>query len=186
MTESQILSAFSQGDPLVFEMLYKRFHTRVFLIARRYFDSDEDAEDARSNAFIRLWQQRERLKFENMGGVYTWLRTTTAHCCVDVLRRSTMVHKKREKIEEALAFQNQQEEIFEVSDKEAVILERIMKLLDGMEPKFKKVFEMRCYHDLKFVEIAQLMNERVSTVKKRYARAVKLLSMTQRIIIFII
>ena len=66
-TDKEILVAFSQGSPLAYEHIYKRFHTNIFLVAHRYIRSDDDAKDLRSKCFIKLWEQHDALSFETMG-----------------------------------------------------------------------------------------------------------------------
>ena len=173
-TEKEILVAFSQGDPLAFEDIYNRFHTHIFLVAHRYIRSEEDAKDIRSKCFIKLWESRENLHFESMGALFSWLRTTITNSCIDYLRSIAIRESKRPEIVDRY-WQDNQTYIFEASDKEALILERLMKEIELLPPKFKEVFKMRWLRDLKFREIAEELNTDVSTIKKRYTRAVVLL-----------
>jgi RNA polymerase sigma-70 factor (ECF subfamily) len=173
-THKEILVAFSQGNPLAFEHIYKRFHTNIFLVAHRYIRSEEDAKDIRSKCFIKLWELRETLHFETMGALFSWLRATITNSCIDYLRSVSLRESKRPEIVNRF-WQDNDIEVFEASDKEAIIIERLLKQIDELPPKFKEVFKMRWLRDLKFREIADELNIDVSTIKKRYARAVALL-----------
>jgi len=173
-TDKEILVAFSQGNPLAFEHIYNRFHTHIFLVAHRYIRSDEDAKDIRSKCFIKLWELREKLDFESMGALFSWLRSTITNSCIDYLRSISIRESKRPEIIHRYLQENETD-IFEASDKEAIIIERLLKQINELPPKFKEVFKMRWLGDLKFREIAEALNTDVSTIKKRYARAVVLL-----------
>lgn len=173
-TDKEILAALSLGDPLAFEHIYHRFHTNIFLVAHRYVRSQEDAKDIRSKCFIKLWEQREKLSFESMGALFSWLRLTVTNGCIDYLRSISIRDAKRPEIVTKY-LQDNEKEIFEANDKEAIILERLLKDIDGLPQKIKDVFKMRWLRDLKFREIAEELGSDVSTVKKRYARAVVLL-----------
>ena len=173
-TDKEILAAFSQGSPLAFEHIYNRFHTNIFLVAHRYIRSEEDAKDIRSKCFIKLWEQRDKLNFDTMGALFSWLRATITNSCIDYLRSISIRESKKPEIVQRY-WQNNEMEIFEASDKEAIILERLLKDIDRLPPKCKEVFKMRWLRDLKFREIAEELNTDVSTIKKRYARAVVLL-----------
>jgi RNA polymerase sigma-70 factor, ECF subfamily len=173
-TDKEILVAFSQGNPSAFEHIYNRFHTNIFLVAHRYIRSDEDAKDIRSNCFIKLWELREKLEFDSMGALFSWLRSTITNSCIDYLRSISIRESKRPEI--LLRYcQHNDIEIFEASDKEAIILEKLLKEIEQLPAKFKEVFKMRWLRDLKFREIAEELNTDVSTIKKRYARAIVLL-----------
>jgi RNA polymerase sigma-70 factor, ECF subfamily len=173
-TDKEILVAFSQGNPLAFEHIYHRFHTNIFLVAHRYIRSEEDAKDLRSKCFIKLWELHDKLNFESMGALFSWLRSTMTNSCIDYLRSISMRESKRPEIVSRY-WQDNETAIFEASDKEAIILERLLKEIDQLPPKCKEVFKMRWLRDLKFREIAEELHTDVSTIKKRYSRAVILL-----------
>lgn len=173
-TDKKILVDFSKGDAKAFEYLYNHYHIKVFFIALHYLKSSDDAKDIRANSFMRLWEGREKLKFETFSGVYMWLRTITYNSCIDFIRKQKTITTRQETLQSVIIEANKNE-IFELVDKEAIIINRMLNRLEKMPPKFKEVFKMRCYDDLKFVEIANLLKTDISTIKKRYARAVKLM-----------
>jgi RNA polymerase sigma-70 factor, ECF subfamily len=173
-TDKEILVAFSQGNPSAFEHIYNRFYTNIFLVAHRYIHSEEDAKDIRSKCFIKLWEQRDALNFDTMGALFSWLRTTITNSCFDYLRSISIRQSKQPEIVKRY-WQDNDIELFEASDKEAIILERLLKQIEGLPPKLKVVFKKRWLGDLKFREIAEELNTDVSTIKKRYARALVLL-----------
>ena len=173
-TDKEILEAFAEGSALAFKHIYNRYHTNIFLVAHRYIRSEEDAKDIRSKCFIKLWEQHDKLNFDTMGALFSWLRATITNSCIDYLRSITIRESKRPEIVKRY-LQDNEIEIFEASDKEAIILERLLKEIDRLPPKCKEVFKMRWLRNLKFREIAEELNTDVSTIKKRYARAVILL-----------
>lgn len=173
-TDKEILEAFSQGSALAFEHIYNRFHTNIFVIAHRYIRSEEDAKDIRSKSFIKLWELRNKLRFDTMGALYSWLRSTVTNSCIDYLRSISIRESKRPEIIKRY-WQDNEVKVFEASDKEAIILERLRKEIEQLPSKCKEVFKMRWLRDLKFREIAEELNTDVSTIKKRYARAIVLL-----------
>jgi RNA polymerase sigma-70 factor, ECF subfamily len=187
-TDKEILVAFSQGNSSAFEHIYNRFHTNIFLVAHRYIRSEEEAKDIRSKCFIKLWEHRDTLSFDTMGALFSWLRTTITNSCFDYLRSVSMRESKQPEIVKRY-WQDNGIELFEASDKEAIILERLMKQIEELPPKVKEVFKKRWLGELKFREIAEELNTDVSTIKKRYARAIVLLKRnipdTELVILFI-
>lgn len=172
--DRNILREFSKGSPKAFENIYNRFYVRMHIEANRYIRSEEDAKDIRSKCFMKLWELHEKLEFDSMGALFSWLRVTINNSCVDFLRRTSIREKK---YEEAIHryHQDNEKDIFEAGDKEAIILERLLKQIELLPPNVKRVFKMRWLNDLKFREIAELLGVEVSTIKKRYSRALTIL-----------
>lgn len=178
MNDKETLKALSEGSAKAFEVIYNRYHGNVFFIARGYFYSEEDAKDVRSNTFVKLWQLHSKLNFESMQALYGWLRTITVNGCIDTLRKSSTINEKNVDIDYLLyehEVEDETKDIFELCDKEAAIIERLLTRLESLPPKFSIVFKMRCFDELKFIEISEQLHADLSTDKKRYARAVKLM-----------
>lgn len=172
--EKEILIQLHEGSASAFEYLYNKYYTTVFLLVSRYIRSEEDAKDIRSRCFMKLWELRGKLKFETMAALYSWIRTTITNSCIDYLR-SASIHKEKEGDVSANYLQVNSVEIYEASDKEAIVIERLWKQIEQLPPKCKEVFKMRCLNELKFREIAAILHADLSTVKKRYARAIVIL-----------
>lgn len=173
MHEYDILLNFSNGDPEAFRFIYNRYHTHIFLLANRYLKQEDDAKDIRSACFIKLWEARDKLKFETMASLYGWLRTAAINSSIDLIRMFKLHAAKHEAIEYEIIID--QRDVFEVTDKEAAIINRALNNIDKLPGMFKEVFRMRYYDELKFTEIAKILNTNVSTIKKRYARALELI-----------
>lgn len=181
--DKEILAAYSEGDAKAFEVIYNRYHANIFFIVRKYIHSEEDAKDIRSTCFIKLWELREKLQFESMSALYSWIKRSAANACIDYLRKANTKECKKEEIISRYILDNE-ENVFEVSDKEAIIIERSLNRLEKLPDKFKVVFKMRCFDGLLFKDIAKHLNTDISTIKKRYSRSVKLLRDCKLIFLF--
>lgn len=187
--EGEIIIAFNNGNAYAFEYIYNKYYTHIFLIAAKFLKEENNAKDVRSQVFIKLWENIGKVKFENMPTLFGWLRTITSNTCIDYIRSINTRHKyehdenifKKVKIVRAEGEYDvleEQEEFFECNDKEAAILNRLLYNIEKLPPNVKQVFKMRWQDDLLFREIAALLHLQLSTVKKRYARALKLLKQT--------
>jgi RNA polymerase sigma-70 factor (ECF subfamily) len=173
-----LLFEFHNGNHAAFERLYNEFHTTVFLWAKKYHQSEEDAKDIRSKCFIKLWEQHSTLKFKSMRSVAGWLRFIVFNSCIDATRRTIIREKKSYEIISRFV-QYHDDDVFEVSDKEAVVINRLIKRIELLPVKNKIVFNMRVYDQLKFREISEKLNIDLSVVKKRYTRALFLLKKSE-------
>lgn len=169
------LVEFSKGSPVAFEKIYNKFQAFVFVSASRLLKCDADAKDMRSKCFLKLWEHRDKLYFETISQLFAWLKVCVYNNCIDHIRSVAIRHSKQPEVESRFWEENEIEEIFEVSDKEAVILERLLKQINQLPPKVRVVFKLRWLDDLKFREIAEIQGIDISAVKKRYARALVLL-----------
>jgi RNA polymerase sigma-70 factor (ECF subfamily) len=171
-TDKEILAAIHEGSEVAFEFVYKKMHTSVFLIARNILGSEDEAKDIRSNCFMKLWEMRGKLEFNSMAELYTWLKVTAKNDCIDQRRKSNLRESKKPQVQNKYLQYNDNYS-FEATDKEAIILDRLLTQIESLPPKFKVVFKMRWLDDLLFREISQKLGEDVSTIKKRYASAIK-------------
>lgn len=178
-SEKEILTALRNGSQAAFEHIYKEMHSGIFLIARKYSKSEEDAKDARSISFMRLWEKKDVLVFNSIPELYTWLKVTTRNRCIDFNRAYRIHESKEENI--IYRYCEEDEIVFEATDKEAALLNRLMNHIEALPKKVKVVFKMRWLDDLLFREIAKKLRTDESTIKKRYARALELLRREENI-----
>jgi RNA polymerase sigma-70 factor, ECF subfamily len=174
LNEEETLVAFSKGDAMAFEAIYKKYHTNIYFVAKKYLNDDDDAKDVRANSFIKIWEMHDTIKFDSMRALYGWLRKITANSCIDYLRMVAL-HASKEEFVKTQYFIEHQYHAFELSDKEAIIVERIRKQIEALPKSVKDVFKMRL-SDMKFKEIAAALHADISTIKKRYARALTLIN----------
>jgi len=108
-----------------------------------------------------------------MAEVYGWLRSTAANRCVDLTRSAKIRESKTPYITDY--YTNHSPDLFELDDKKAAIIERLMERVNKLPERNKNIFLMRCFDGLKFKEIAAILNKDISTIKKRYARAIEII-----------
>jgi len=80
-----VLERAALGDREAFARLWQRFAADVLRLCRRMLDSDAEAEDARSESFLRAWQSFAG--YDRARPFRSWLLSVAAHRCVDRLRR---------------------------------------------------------------------------------------------------
>jgi RNA polymerase sigma-70 factor (ECF subfamily) len=175
MRDLEILNRFHEGDPRAFEMIYKEFYVFVYFRAVKMLSRSQDAKDVRSLCFMRLWNIHSKIRFLNYAQLYGWLNLTLHRICIDFIRHRRMVEGKADKIYHICIDEQKQKDVFEATDAEAAVIDRILKQIDKLPEKYKRVFIMRCYDELKYTEIAKKLGITLSNAKKRYKRAVELI-----------
>lgn len=73
------LHALQSGDDTALNELMARWQERLHRFAYRYVQNGEDAHDLVAETFVRLYQQRARLRADT--NLSAWLFTTLVHLC---------------------------------------------------------------------------------------------------------
>jgi RNA polymerase sigma-70 factor (ECF subfamily) len=84
-TDEELVAAAKSGDELAFEMLIKRYQSRVFALALRYTRIHEDAEDIVQQTFQKAFVYLQ--KFQGKSAFATWLTRIAINESLMLLRR---------------------------------------------------------------------------------------------------
>jgi RNA polymerase sigma factor (sigma-70 family) len=83
--EKQLVAAAKRGDELAFESLFKRHQRRIFVLALRYTQIREDAEDVVQETFQKAFVHFH--KFEGKSSFSTWATRIAINQALMLLRR---------------------------------------------------------------------------------------------------
>jgi len=84
-TDEELVAAAKSGDELAFEMLIKRYQSRIFALALRYTRIHEDAEDIVQQTFQKVFVYLRR--FQEKSSFATWLTRIAINESLMFLRR---------------------------------------------------------------------------------------------------
>jgi RNA polymerase sigma-70 factor, ECF subfamily len=84
-TDDELVAAAKRGDELAFEMLIKRYQSRIFALALRYTRIHEDAEDIVQQTFQKVFVYLRR--FQEKSSFATWLTRIAINESLMFLRR---------------------------------------------------------------------------------------------------
>ena len=119
-----------------------------------------DAEDVLQDAFLKIASRVAEVRNPK-----AYLYSVVSSGCVDMLRRRT---KSALSIDERMALADQPEM---AAEEEEFI--RINKLLNKLPEKQCEVIRLHIHGELKFTEIAELMEMPVSTIKSRFSSGIE-------------
>ena len=147
-------------ERLVEQVLLEQYE-RYFRLACSYVHSEADAADIVQNGAYKAILNSGALKKEEY--VSTWVYR---------IMLNEIFRFYKAPVYESL------EEITEVEGKEDVYEEFDLKeALNSLDVKDKAIVELRYFEDLKLEEIAEILQENVSTVKSRLYRSMKKLKL---------
>lgn len=156
------------GDRAAFGRLVEAYQVPVYNLAYRMLGGSLEAEDAAQEAFLRAYAKlgtyRPDSKFS------TWLLSIASHHCIDCLRRRRFGWLS---LDAPLppGWLQSDEETPEDAVLRAEQRERIRRLLDGLDVRYRAPVVLRYWHDQSYEEIAQTLGITVAAVKTRLHRA---------------
>jgi RNA polymerase sigma-70 factor, ECF subfamily len=158
MSDEAVIDLVCDGNSEAFGVLVKRYEDFVFTLIRGIMPSDDTAKDITQEVFLRAYRAVRR--FEKRSSFKTWLYR--------IAYNTSMSHLKR--IEKSSAVYDGSPEI-PANHPNQPLRMTLQKLIGMLKPELKAVVIFHYYDDLKYEEIAQVINCPVGTVKIRLFRA---------------
>ena len=165
-----LIDKIKEGDREAFMTLTSLYQKKVFLLAYSFFRNREDALDIVQETFLRLYQKialfRRGENFQN------WLLQIAKNLCIDLYRKDYGKNKELQSgtsVEEMNISSQDSPDPYLSSDMKRIFSTCIKKLAERQ----RMIFVMKHYNQLKYKEIAQILNISLGTVKSLHFKAVQ-------------
>lgn len=163
-SEEEWLLQLSNGSEEAFHFLYQTYAPKVFSLALLYLKSNDAAQDAVQEVFLKVWSRRNELAvIKNFGG---WLRHVTRNHVIDALRRKMLQDELTENI---LPVSEETEEGLSAKEMKRLIDEAIQNL----SPRQREVYLLAREEGLKHAEIGERLGLSTETVKEHMKQALR-------------
>jgi RNA polymerase sigma-70 factor (ECF subfamily) len=165
LADEDLMQLVRRGEARAFELVVERHQSAAFGLAYRMTGTRAMAEDVVQEALVSLWRSNTRYD-RARGSVRTWILGIVHNRAIDALRRHA-VHDRRRASDEGL------EERFETSERTDVEVARreeaaeVRAALRELPAEQERVLELAYYGGFTHVEIAEIINEPLGTVKGR-------------------
>jgi RNA polymerase sigma-70 factor (ECF subfamily) len=165
LADEDLMHLVRKGEARAFELVVERHQSAAFGLAYRMTGARATAEEVVQEALVSLWRSNARYD-RTRGSVRTWILGIVHNRAIDALRRNA-VHDRRRASDEGL------EERFETSERTDVEVARreeaaeIRAALRELPAEQERVIELAYYGGFTHVEIAEIINEPLGTVKGR-------------------
>jgi len=138
---------------------------KLYRLAKRILVSNDEAEDAVQEVFLKLWNGREKMK--NYKNPEAFAMTMTKNYCLDRLKSKqasnlTIVHNN---------YQNSENIQRKVEVNEEV--EMVFELMKDLPEKQKIIMQMRDVEQYEFSEISQILDINETAIRVSLSRARK-------------
>ena len=160
----------TQGNQEAFRSLFGEYARRIFVFARGYLKSNEEAEEVVQEVFIKIWNVRASINTELSFKSYLF-KITYNYIRELFLKKARENSYKHDLLDFAVDFDNRTEEKIDYQS----LLELVEGLIDRLPPRQKEVIILKKKDGLPVKEIAELLDISPRTVEKHLSEALKFL-----------
>ena len=170
LADEDLISLIAQGDAKAFAVLYDRHCRPAYSLAYRMMGEKQAAEDLTQDAFLKVWRSARSYRAQR-GSVRTWLLSIVHNRGIDQLRSLASRRRTQEKIE-ASAPKSQPSEAFAQSWRNSQ-REQVREALKTLPKEQLKILELAYFSGYTHVQIAELLDLPLGTVKGRMRLGLK-------------
>lgn len=166
-----LVERFQHGEAGAFDEIVDKFRGRVYNQAYHFTRNCEDAYDISQEVFIKVFKSLGKLR--DSSAFEAWLRRITVNACMDHLRRrsSGQVLDSLSYMDECITECSSIRPDSPVEDSE--LRKEILRAVEQLPKRQKKVFVLRHYEGLTLKEIAGALDCSLGTVKAHLFRATR-------------
>ena len=84
-SEKKLIDGLLKNDNLAYETLVRQYSTRMYAVARRFFSTDDDAQECLQKAFIQVFKNIHSFKKDS--SLATWLHRITVNEALMMIRK---------------------------------------------------------------------------------------------------
>lgn len=163
--DEELVALILQGESKYFDVLYKRYYSKVFDKCTNLLKNRELAKEITKDIFSRVFEKLT--SFKNKSSFSTWLYSITYNYCIDYLRNKKKLHYPDWNRE------NEIPEIIDESEEEsaAIEYEDFLKVLEMVHPEEKALLIMKYQDNLSLRQISDSLRISEDAAKMRLKRA---------------
>ena len=171
LSDEQIVERVLAGETALYEVVMRRYNTRVYRVARAILKNDSEAEDVMQDAYVRAFQHLDQ--FEGRAKFSTWLARIALHEALARVHKAKRIEEwddmdetKQNRIGAAHVISNPESEA--ASSELRGILEQA---IENLPENYRAVVMMRDVEELSTSETAECLSITEDNVKIRLHRA---------------
>jgi len=168
LTDNMLVSGIRNSDSACFKILYFKYHDSLINFSYLKLNDKEAAKDIVQELFSKIWEKRETLDPEK--SIKNYLFTICHNLIINTYKKTNLLKIDGETDSENL--EGEEQDLTDQFDGNALKydIERALILLS--EP-IRTVFSMSRFDEMKYNEIAEILDISVKTVEARMSKALK-------------
>jgi RNA polymerase sigma-70 factor (ECF subfamily) len=170
LADEDLMSLMEGGDAEAFAALYDRHSRAGYSLAYRMMGERQAAEDLTQDAFLKVWRSAGGYRSER-GSVRTWILSIVHNRGIDQLRSLASRRRTQDRVEQS-APRSQPSEAFAEAWRNRQ-REQIRGALNTLPEEQLKILELAYFSGYTHVEISNLLDLPLGTVKGRMRLGLK-------------
>lgn len=164
-----LIESLSKGDEGAYNYLIDTYHHQLCVYANSLVKNIYSAEDIVQNVFIKVWEQRTRLKPDH--ALKSFLYKLVYNEFIDLYRKNQSLFSLEKSYYDAL------NSVIQEDDSESFqrVLNVVNKEIQNLPPKCKEVFILSKKEGLTNIEIAEHLDVSIKTVEAQITKAFSIL-----------
>ncbi len=169
--DESLVKRFANGDMSAFDSIYSVFDQKLQKFVFTLIKSESDTEDIVQEVFVKVWENREKLK--NYSSFDSYLFSITYNTTISLLRTRVKENKYVEFIK-SVQIEVDEPDFVEGYNRDEMN-EKINLLIEKMPPRQRRVFEMKYFQNCSYKEIADVLGISTNTVENQIVKSHKFL-----------
>jgi RNA polymerase sigma-70 factor, ECF subfamily len=170
MADEELISLAAADNARAFATLYDRHGRAAYSLAYRMMGERQAAEDLVQDALLKVWRNAGSYRAER-GSVRTWILSIVHNRGIDQLRTLASRRRTQDRVE-ANAPKSQPSEAFAETWRNSQ-REQVREALVTLPPEQLKILELAYFSGYTHVEISELLDLPLGTVKGRMRLGLK-------------
>ncbi|OWY24843.1 hypothetical protein C7N43_36175 [Sphingobacteriales bacterium UPWRP_1] len=178
-SDVQLVQNALAGDQRAYGRLMARYRDSIYFIIQKMVNNREDTDDLTMEAFGKAFQNLH--KYSTDYAFSTWLYRIAINNCIDFIRKKrieTLSLDEETNDEEGNSTTKDYESDMPDPEESYIKKQRILRIrsvIDRLNPKYRRLIELRHLEEKSYEEIAEEMDLPLGTVKAQLFRAKELL-----------
>ncbi|MDR1984840.1 MAG: RNA polymerase sigma factor [Prevotellaceae bacterium] len=163
--DKHLIEMFKSDDSknFAFNQIVLKYQERMYWHIRKMVVNHDDADDLVQETFIKIWNSLN--KFRGESSLYTWIyRIATNEVLAFLKKQKSYNHISLQDMENNLRETLQQDIYFNGDDAQI----KFQQALATLPPKQRLVFNMKYFDEMKYEEIAEILDTSVGALKASY------------------
>jgi RNA polymerase sigma-70 factor (ECF subfamily) len=167
-TTDSLIERIANGDRQAVAACIDRYSGLVWSLARRFIANEADAEEAVQEVFLELWSNANRFDPDKAGEA-TWISLVARRRLIDRARRENRTPDSEPLADVEHRLSGDGHAAIEASAES----ERVMKVIDSMNPDQRQVVRMSTWLGMTHKAIAEQLDLPLGTVKSHLRRGLE-------------
>lgn len=159
----QMIPDILNGNTARFEQIMQRYQRRIFSYCYHMLGQYTEAEDCTQEVFLKTFRKLDQYNPERP--FEAWLYAIASNCCIDMIRK-----RRLSKYLPILYRSDEHHRPVDQAIEDTYYNEHVLRAMSKLTPEERSLLILRCVEDKDYKEIAEIMQQNSSSLRKKFER----------------